>query len=74
MEKRTCGAGHHTFAAGCAGFGAPPWVIEIGDDPRVAAATGDIASAGTLDVPAGPHAAGAEDAAVVVQGEASMPS
>ena len=49
-----------------AGIGGAPRLREVRDDASFGAATGDILGTGSFDVPAHPHAAGAEQAPVVV--------
>ena len=69
FEQRAGRAGHDALAARGAGVRVAPGLVEVGDDPGFGAAAGDILGAGALDVPAHPHAAGAEDAAVMVHAE-----
>lgn len=55
VEEGAGGAGLHAFAAGGAGFGLAPGLVEIGDDAATGAASGDVLGAGSLDVPADPR-------------------
>ena len=50
--------------------GASPVLMQIGDDDGVDAAAHHVPDVGAFDLRADAHAAGAEDAAVVVDGEA----
>ena len=45
----------------------PQGRLQLGDEPRLDAAGGDVPDVGALDLGAGPHAARAEHAAVVVE-------
>ena len=60
------------LAARGAGRRGAPGLIQVGDDPRLGAPAGDVPGVGALDLVAGPHAARAEDAAVVVDAESGM--
>ena len=68
-EKGAGGTGLHAFAARGATGGFAPWLVEIGDDPAVMAAPGDIPGVRTFDFIADAHATGTENAAVVIDAE-----
>src|SRR5208282_3537357 len=72
VEQRAGWTGHDAFAAGGAGLGIAPGLIEIGNDFGGGAATGNILGAGAFNVPADAHATGAHDAAVVIHAEQPM--
>jgi hypothetical protein len=71
-EQGAGGADVNALAAGGAGVHLPPGLIEPGNDAAVAAALGHIPDVGPLNLIADPHAAGAQDAAVVIEAEARM--
>ena len=70
VEERAGRADLDALAALGAGLGRAPRLVQVGDDAGVAAAAGDVPGVRAFDLPADAHAAGAEDAAVVVHAEA----
>src|ERR1035437_8487165 len=67
--KRARGAHLHALAAAGAAFALAPRLVEVGDHAAIHAARHDVPGMGALDFVADPHAARAQDAAVVVHHE-----
>ena len=65
------GADLHALAAAGAGVGIAPGLAQIRNDPGVAAAAEDVPGVGPLDFIADPHAARAQQAAVVIDAKRS---
>src|SRR5271165_4983492 len=68
VEQSAGGADLDAFSAACAGRFSP-WLIEVGDDHGVNAAAHHIPDVRALNLGADADAAGAEDAAIVVERE-----
>src|ERR1035437_1287964 len=69
VEQCAGRTGLDAFAALRAGIRFAPRHVEVGDDSRFAAASGDVFRSGSFDVPADAHAAGAKHAAIVIHAE-----
>ena len=69
LEQRPGRADLDALAAAGAGGRLPPGGAEVGDHPGVDAPAHHVPGVGALDLVADPHAAGAHDTAVVVDGE-----
>ncbi len=67
MEQRTRWAGIDAFPTVGAGLHITPWIIEAANDLAVLAAPAHIPDMCTLHFIANPHAAGAKNAAVVIE-------
>ena len=72
MEDGSGGAGIHTFAAGSTGIYFTPGLIQTRDDVTSRTAIPYIPYVGTFYFVADPHAAGTEDATVVVNAKHRM--
>src|SRR5690349_13878315 len=72
MEQRTGRTSLNAFAAACAGIGFAPGQIQVGDDFRIRATSGNVLGASAFHVPAYSHTSRAKDTTVVVQSEQSM--
>lgn len=68
-EDRASWAGEDAFATGCATECVAPGLAEVGDDMGKVAASGDVPGVRAFDFIADAYAAGAEDAAVVIDAE-----
>ena len=66
------GTGLHAFAAARAVARVSPIVLEVADDAGVDAARGDLPHVRAFNFSAYPHAAAAQDAAIMVEHEARM--
>ena len=67
LGHRAGWAGLHALAAAGAARGLAPRPVQLGDEPRLDAAAGDVPHVRAFDLGAGAHAARTQDAAVVVE-------
>jgi butyrate kinase len=67
MGQGPGGADIHAFATACARFAFAPWLVQIMDNGRQHSSAPDVFRSSTFHFSANAHAAGAQDAPVVIK-------